>query len=179
MTISLRLDRGQRRRMTRLLRKTHSRIEALRARILLLLDQGVVPGVVAEMAGSARATVYRTLYRFGDLGEDSLLDQRQLRQPSKVTAEVEERLVSYIDASPQNFGWQRTTWTLELLAVQLTLDTGVRLSRSHVRNVLLANQVHRRRPRVGLRIPVRGRRRILKEIDRLVESVRSSHEDDV
>lgn len=169
MTISLRLDRGQRRRMQRLLRKTRSRIEALRARILLLLDEGVVPGVVAEMVGCARATLYRTLYRFEDLGEDGLLDRRQLRPPSKVTAEIEARLVGYIDGSPQDFGWQRTTWTLELLAVQLTLDAGVRLSRSHVRNVLLANQVRRGRPRVGLRIPVRGRRRILRDIDRLVE----------
>ena len=177
MTISLRLDRGQRRRMMRLLRKTHSRIEALRARVLLLLDEGVVPGVVAEMVGCARATVYRTLYRFEDLGEDALLDQRQVRPPSKVTAEVGERLVGYIDGSPQDFGWQRTTWTLELLAVQLTLDTGVRLSKSHVRNVLVANRVRRGRPRVGLRIPVRGRRRILNEIDRLVD--RADAEDEV
>jgi len=176
MTISLRLDRGQRRRMMRLLRKTHSRIEALRARVLLLLDEGVVPGVVAEMVGCARATVYRTLYRFEDLGEDALLDQRQVRPPSKVTVEVEARHVGYIDGSPQDFGWQRTTWTLELLAVQLTLDTGVRLSKSHVRNVLLANQVRRGRPRVGLRIPVRGRRRILNEIDRLVESADTEDE---
>jgi putative transposase len=176
MKISLRLDRGQRRRMTRLLRKTRSRIEALRARVLLLLDEGVVPGVVAEMAGCARATVYRTLYRFEDLGEDALVDQRHLRPPIKVTAEIEERLVGYIDGSPQDFGWQRTTWTLELLSVQLTLDAGVRLSASHVRNVLLANQVRRGRPRVGLRIPVRGRRRILNEIDRLVESANAEDE---
>ena len=162
--------------MTRLLRKTRSRIEALRARVLLLLHEGVLPGVVAEMAGCARATVYRTLYRFEDLGEDALLDQRRLRPPSKVTAEVEARLVGYIDGSPQDFGWQRTTWTLELLAVQLTLDTGVRLSRSHVRNVLVANRVRRGRPRVGLRIPVRGRRRILNEIDRLVESADAEDE---
>lgn len=59
MTIALWLDRGQRRRMTRLLRKTRSRIEALRARVVLLLHERVVPGVVAEMAGCARATVYR------------------------------------------------------------------------------------------------------------------------
>jgi len=161
--------------MLRLLRKTRSRIEALRARVLLLLDEGVVPGVVADMAGCARATVYRTLYRFEDLGEDALLDQR-VRAPIKVTAEIEERLVGYIDGSPQDFGWQRTTWTLELLAVQLTLDAGVRLSASHVRNVLLANQVRRGRPRVGLRIPVRGRRRILNGIDRLVESANAEDE---
>jgi len=177
MTIDLRLDRGQRRRMKRLLLKTRSRIEALRARVLLLLHEGVVPGVVAEMAGCARATVYRTLYRFEDLGEDSLLDQRQQRAPSKVTAEVERRLVSYIDNSPQSFGWQRTTWTLELLAVQLAHDADVRLSPSHIRNVLLANQVRRGRPRAGLRIPVRGRRRILRRIDHLV--ARASAEDEV
>jgi hypothetical protein len=53
MTISLRLDRWQRRRMTRFLRKTRSRIEALRAPVLLLLDEGVIPSVVAEMAGCA------------------------------------------------------------------------------------------------------------------------------
>ena len=158
MTIDLRLDRGQRRRTMRLLRKTHSRIEALRARILLLLHGGEEPSEVAMFVGCARATVYRTLYRFEDLGEDSLFDQRQQRPPSKVTPEVAERLVSYIDGSPQDFGWQRTTWTLELLAVQLTQDTGVRLSPSHVRNVLLANQIRRGRPRTGLRIPVRGRR---------------------
>src|SRR5512143_806829 len=177
MTIDLRLDRGQRRRMKRLLLKTRSRIEALRARVLLLLHEGVVPGVVAGMAGCARATVYRTLYRFEDLGEDSLLDQRQQRAPSKVTAEVEQRLVSYIDDSPQSFGWQRTTWTLELLAMQLAHDVGVRLSPSHIRNVLLANQVRRGRPPAGLRIPVRGRRRILRQIDRLVSS--ASAEDEV
>ena len=86
------------------------------------------------------------------------------------SAEVEERLVGYLDGSPQDFGCQRTTWTLEVLAVQFTLDAGVRLRKRHMRNVMLANQVRRGRPRVGLRLPVRGRRRILNEIDRLVES---------
>src|SRR5512141_2827667 len=106
MTISLRLGRAQRRRMKRLLQKTRSRIEALRARVLLLLHEGHEPSVVATIAGCARATVYRTLYRFEDLGEDALLDQRQQRPPSKVTAEVEQRLVGYIDGTPQDSGWQ-------------------------------------------------------------------------
>jgi transposase len=176
MTISLRLGRGQRRRMKRILQKTRSRIEALRARILLLLHGGHEPSEIATLVGCARATLYRTLYRFEDLGEESLLDQRQRRQPSKVTAEVAVRLVSCIGGSPQDFRWQRTTWTLERLAVQLAHDTGVRLSPSHVRNVLLANQVRRGRPRVGLRIPMRGRCRILNEIDRLVENANPEDE---
>jgi transposase len=177
MNIVLRLDRGQRRRMVRLLQKTRSRIEALRARVLLLLHGGHEPSEVAEMTGCARATVYRTVYRFEDLGEDGLVDRRSQRVPRKVSAEVEERLVGYIDGSPRDHGWQRSTWTLELLAAQLVVDTHVKLSPSHVRNVLLANQVRRGRARPGLRIPIRGRRRILNEIDRLVD--RASPEDEV
>lgn len=105
---------------------------------------------------------------------DAYLDGKKLDQGSRQIACTEP-------GSGRSRGgtncWQRTTWTLELLGVQLTLDAGVRLSASHVRNVLLANQVRRRRPRVGLRIPVRGRRRVLNEIDRLVE--RADAEDEV
>jgi putative transposase len=177
MTICLRLDRGQRRRMKRLLQKTSSRVEALRARVLLLLHEGYEPSQVAQTVGCARATVYRTVYRYEDLGEEALFDRRQARNPSKVTEKIERRLVSYIEVSPQDFRWLRTTWTLELLAVQLLHDTGVRLSPSHVRNLLIANQVRRGRPRVGLCIPVRGRRRILNQIDHLVG--RASTRDEV
>ena len=69
--MSIRLDRGQRRRMARLLQETRSRIEELRG----------------------GATVYRTVYRFEDLGEDALIDRRSQRDPRKVSAEVERRLV--------------------------------------------------------------------------------------
>ena len=57
MTIVLRLDRGQRRRMKRLLQKTRNRIEALRARILLPLHEGHEPSEVAVLAGCARVRV--------------------------------------------------------------------------------------------------------------------------
>lgn len=67
--------------MARLLQKTRCRIEALRARVLLLLHGGYDPSVVAEMTGCARATVYRTVYRFEDLGEGGLVDHRSQRAP--------------------------------------------------------------------------------------------------
>jgi hypothetical protein len=44
--------------------------------------------------------VYRTVYRFEDLGEDRLLDRRAYRALTKVTANVEAKLVGYIEASP-------------------------------------------------------------------------------
>src|SRR5690242_9071610 len=99
-TLCCRIDRPQRRRLQSLLRKTKSRIEAVRARILLLLATGDDVVRVAEVVGCVRATVYRTWYRFEVLGEDSIRDQRQCRPPTKVTPEVVAALLDYLGKSP-------------------------------------------------------------------------------
>jgi transposase len=58
---------------------------------------------------------------------------------------------------------------LELLGLELLKETGIALSISHVRTLLLEMGCRRGRPRPALRIPVRGRRRILENIARLVK----------
>ena len=161
MSIDVSLPRGQRRRMHKLLRKTKSRIEALRARILLLLHERHAASEVAERADCVRATVYRTVYRFEELGEESLHDQRSCREPEKATLEVEEHLLGYLDDVPNDYGWDRANWTLELLSLQLHADTGVAMSCSYVYQLLHRWGCRRGRPRPGLRIPVRGRRKTL------------------
>ena len=163
--------------MQRVLRKTKSRLEALRARIMLLLHEGLGAGEIAERVGCVRATVYRTLYRYEDLGEDSLYDQRGCRAPVKVTPEVEERLLSYLDEVPNDYGWDRANWTLELLSRQLAADRGVRLSCSYIYQLLRRRGCRRGRPRPGLRVPVRGRRKVLEKIAKIVS--RASTEDEV
>lgn len=168
MKIHFSLPRPQRRRMRRRMMKTPCRIEALRCRVLLLLHEEQVAAFVAEIAGCVRATVYRTVYRFEDLGEDGLQDQRAWREPTKATAEVEEGLLGYLAHVPKDFGWHRSTWTLELLGLQLERDSGVRLCPSSVRSVLQRLGCRRGRPRAGLQIPVRGRRKVLEGIRKLV-----------
>jgi len=163
--------------MQRTLRKTKSRIEALRARTMLLLHEGYGVSEVCERVGCVRATVYRTVYRFEELGEDGLYDQRARREPVKVTLEIEERLLGYLDAVPKDYGWDRVNWTLELLAKQLQTDTGVGLSCSYVHQLLRRWGCRRGRPRPGLKIPVRGRRKVLQNIEKLV--AKASPEDEV
>lgn len=170
MPVYVRLPRGQRRRIQKRLCKTNNRIEAVRCRILLLLHKGWAASIIAAVVGCARATVYRTLYRFEDWGEAGLQDLRPQRAPTKVTSEVIAALVSYLDCSPRELGWQRATWTLELFAVQLERDTGVRLGPSHIRTLLRAQGCRRGKPRPALRIPVRGRRKVLQEIARVVQT---------
>jgi len=177
MSIGLCLGRGQRRRMQTLLRKTKSRIEALRVRVLLLLHEQEPVAEVARRVGCVRATVYRTVYRFEELGEDGLVDRRAYRQPSKVTTLVERLLLGYLDHVPGDYGWERSNWTLELLAKQLKSDSEVALSCGYLRRLLHRLGCRRGRPRPGLRIPVRGRRKTLENIRKLV--ARASPEEEV
>ena len=87
-TILVSLCNVQRRAMERLMRATSNRFEALRCRILLLLDEGRSVIETAQATNCVRATVYRTVYRFEELGEEGLLDQRKRAKPRKVTSEA-------------------------------------------------------------------------------------------
>ena len=176
MSIGLSLSDSQRRMIQSMKRKTRSRVEAMRCRIILLLDDGEAVSRLSAMVDCVRSTVYTTLYRFEDAGMDGLLDKRRHPGPRKATALVRETLLGYLDDSPQAYGWQRSTWTLELLGRQLQEDTGVRLSVAHLHTVLRQERCRRGRPRPALRIPVRGRRKILDSIERLVERASPEHE---
>lgn len=177
MSIEVHLPRAQLRRLQRVVRKSRCALEVQRARIIVLLHSGELAAEVARMVGCARATVYRTVYRYEDLGEESIRDQRRLREPLKVTAPVVEQLLAYLDDVPQDYGWERCNWTLELLSLQLASDTDVTLSISHVLRVLRRCGCRRGRARPGLRIPVRGRRKVLKNIEKLVAN--ASHDEEV
>lgn len=174
--ILVKLSRTQRREIQTRMNATSNRFEALRCRIILLLDEGYCVNEVAGLAGCARATVYRTVYRFEDEGEQGLCDGRKRRAPLKVSPEVIERLLAYLDVVPKDYGWQRCTWTLELLARQLMKDTAVSLSVCHLWRVLKQAGCRRGRPRPALRIPVKGRRKILDDIEQLAECASLEHE---
>ena len=74
MNITLVLPRSQRRRIERRFRKTRDKIEARRCQILLLMHDRHSAGDISARVrcAGARATVYRTLYRFEELGEAGL-----------------------------------------------------------------------------------------------------------
>jgi putative transposase len=170
------LYRALRHRIERRWRKSRDAIEVTRCRILLLLDSGLSPTQVAQHLECDRSLVYKTVYRFDEHGEDGLADRRLLSKPRKVTEDLLNRLLFLLEESPRDVGWERSTWTLELLAKEIEKEIGVQLSQSHIRALLLDLGCRRGRPRPGLRIPVRGRRRILAQIDRVVKQSSKRHE---
>ena len=176
MSIEVFLPRAQRQRFKRMLRKTRSRIEALRCRVLLLLHEQRPVSEVATLVGCVRATVYRTAYRYEEMGEASVIDQRTRREAEKMTLDLQGCLLIYLDGVPQDYGWQRSTWTLELLALQLNQDFEVVVSCSTVHRALRSQRCRRGWPRPGLRIPVRGRRKVLEKIAARVASASAQDE---
>jgi transposase len=176
MNIRLKLSRSQIRRLSRIERKTNDRLQALRIQILLLLHRKWLVKDIVDLLSCARATVYRTLYRFEDLGEASIEDQRKNREPIKANDKVRTRLFSYLEYTPRDFGWQRASWTLELFSLQLKDDENVTISPRHVKNILVSLHCRRGKPRVALRIPIRGRRKILRKIANIVRKANSTDE---
>ncbi len=174
--IRVSLCESQRGSIEEWMRQTSNKYEAQRCRILLLLDDGIAPSEVANHVGCVRATVYRTVYRFEEQGEDGLRDGRKYRLPVKATSNIVDRLLSYLDDVPKDYGWQRSVWTLELLARQVRMDTSVTLSSSHIWRLLRKAGCRRGRPRPAVNIPVRGRRAILIDIEELVASARPEEE---
>jgi len=176
MKIRVCLTELQHSEIEKLMANTKSRIEAQRCRIMLLLSQDYTPGQVQKMVGCVRSTVYMTVYRFEDEGMEGLRDKRLQPHPRKATPKVRAQLLGYLGQSPKDFGWQRSTWTLELFSLQLREDIGVDITPAYLSQVLRQEKCRRGRPRPALRIPVKGRRETLDKIEQLVAQSSPEHE---
>ena len=169
----IRLYRTQRRRIERLERKERDAEMRQRYRIILCLHKKMTPTQIHRFIGAARSTVHRVRNRFLMLGERGLRNRRAEQPLRKVTEQYVQRLEEIIYNSPQDFGWQRTTWTCELLANQLGLETGIELHRTHVGRLLRGLGMRWGRPRPGpLRYTTRAaKRRKVNKIKRIIESL--------
>lgn len=113
-----------------------------RYRIILALARGLGPSQVQSLLGAARSTVLRLRSRFEAEGIRGLRDRRSERSADKVTEAYLIRLTELIHETPRQYGWQRSTWTRELLGKQLQKETGIDLHRSHIGRLLSQQEVH-------------------------------------
>lgn len=134
--IVLQLQRPVRRRLERLTRKSRDGGLRTRARIVLLYQHGWGAHRIAEALGCVPATAVRVVNRFLQLGEDGLLDGRRDNGLLKVDADLLQALAEILKDSPDVYGFQRSTWTRELLAQTLWQHTGERLSVTTVARML-------------------------------------------
>jgi len=116
----------------------------LRAHILLLLDAAQPWALIVAVLFTSTATINRWRRRYRRGGLDAVLG-RPGRAPSRWWAALILRWVT--ERTPADFGFVRSRWTCEAVAVVLREDWRVRVSRETVRRRLRAAGLVWRRPR--------------------------------
>jgi transposase len=125
--IVLRIERRVKVSLRRLKRQTPDKGTALRCQIVLLSAKGRTRKHVAEAVGCDLSWVRRVLNRFVELGVAGLFDRREDNGGRKIDERYLSILHDVVDASPQDYGYPRPTWTRELLTRVMEKRTGVRV----------------------------------------------------
>ena len=169
MVQPLRLCRATRRWLTRLDRKARDADLRVRCRVLLKVHAGQSPHRAAREIGCHPATACRIVARFVGRGEGSVFDGRLSNGTRKVSAERLGQIVKILQATPDRYGYERSTWTLELLARVIAEDLHMTLSVGHVWKVMKQLKVRwgMPRPTVGCPWPAARRKRRLAQLRQL------------
>lgn len=131
-----RLPRAERRRLARARRKTKDADHSRRINIVELYSDGYSSVRIAEVLGCAPATAVRVVNRYVEGGLEGLVDRRCENGQPKVDEDLLEALRQMLSKTPEEFGWSRPTWTRELIAKQLSHETGVDVSITTVARML-------------------------------------------
>src|SRR5471030_175115 len=149
------IPRTERRLMQKTIHKTRDKDHARRLTAILMLHRGERVSYVARTLCCARSSIGRwinwlTLY--GIEGLKSLPPGRGRRWPFEQICEL---LLQLVKRSPEDFGYQRSRWSTELLTIKINEITGCQLHASTVRRWLpLAGLVWRRAaPTLRIRDP--------------------------
>jgi transposase len=117
-----RMSRAQRRYMIRLGRRSGDTYTALRFQAVARLAAGGSSPQVASELDIATSTVVAAAARFVTDGIDGLYDRRRNNGERKADERFERVLVRVLERTPEHYGWERPTWTRELLCRQMQLE---------------------------------------------------------
>jgi hypothetical protein len=117
-----RMSRVERRQLIRLGRRSDDPYTALRFQAVARLGTGSSTPQVAAALDIATSTVVVAASRFLAAGVAGLYDRRRDNGARKADERFDRVLVRLLGRTPQDFGWQRPTWTRELLCLQMKLE---------------------------------------------------------
>lgn len=167
-----RLDRAARRRLIKRSKKAKDPNTALRFIMIAKLGQGFSRQQVARDLACVPSTVVKAAKRYIAGGEEALLDQRVFNGEPKVDVRFKETLKQVLLSVPTEFGWKRTTWTRELLALELARRGLPRVAPCTMGRALaeIGARLGMPKPTVGCPWESGRRERILRHLRRLARS---------
>jgi transposase len=110
--------------------------QARRALAILRLAEGAPVARVAEHVEAARSTIYRWMGWYHLEGEAGLTPSQGGRPQSSVTQEVMDLLQGLAQKKPETLGYLRSSWTSEMLALEVNNTLGTQLHDSTVRRLM-------------------------------------------
>jgi transposase len=167
-----RLDRAARRRLISRAKKARDPNTALRFLMIAKLGQGLSRHQVARDLACAPSTVVKAARRFAEAGEEGLVDRRAFNGVTKVDARFKEALEQVLHSVPTEFGWQRTTWTRELLGRELERRSLPRVAPCTMGRALSAIGARLKMPKPFVSCPWESarRKRVLRDLRRLARN---------
>jgi len=169
MRASITLTAGERNALLRHYRRAPVPDWRLRAHILLLLADGWAWAAVAALLYTSSSTIARWQRRFQQGRLAAVFPAAPSRPRSPAWAAVVVRWV--LELAPADFGFARSRWSCEAVALVLAEDHGVPVSRETVRRWLRGAGLVWRRPRPALRPQDPRRAEILAALQRLLHEL--------
>jgi putative transposase len=159
------IRRPVRRRLQRVVQKSKDADYVRRAMAILHLAGGYGVSATAKLLYAARSSVQRWRGLFEEYGEDGLAPLERGRPTWSVTPALITALKTLLENSPNDYGYLRSRWSSELLALVVAEKFGLVVHASTIRRLLPEiGMVYRRaRPILCLRDPQRNRK--LRAID--------------
>lgn len=177
MIAKLWLQRPARRRVQKLDRRSVSADQRVRCRVVLKVAGGLSCNAAARELGCAPSTAVRIVARFQAEGEAALWDRRSENGSRKVDDDVRGGVREILTGSPEDHGFTRPTWTLEVLRAVVEQVLGVALSLACLWALLRRIGARWGRPRPIVACPWKAarRQRRIAELQRLVASASDSN----
>ncbi len=132
--------------------QTHDKNHARRLIAMLMLHQGMTVTDVARLLCAARSSVGRWINWFTLHGVEGLKSLRPGRAPRWPVADILQLLPLLVQRSPKDFGWLRSRWSTELLALVINRLFDVTLHRSTLHRYLRQADIVWRRAAPTLKI---------------------------
>lgn len=172
------ISRQVRRGLHRRAQKTRDADLCKRYLIIVLLAEGHSSVTIERHLKVARAHVSRTVWKYFSDGEAGLQDRREENGDRKVDEGFLGRLQELLAQRPTQCGWERSSWSRELLAREMAKRTGVRVSRSTMGKCLriLGARWGRARARVLCPWPKARRQRRLRALRKMLASLQPGEE---
>lgn len=139
--------------INRLLHRAPSARFYERALMVRLSGQGRPIKKIVYLIGKHWKTVSRRIRIYEKEGLDGLRERRRSGRPPKATPEYVELLLREVRKSPMICGYQRTTWTSDLLSEHMKKLTGIELKRDRILQILKKHNIRFRRPKLHLVSP--------------------------